>query len=372
MLPLQELHDLRIIDVRSSSTSLGFLDGYPYSYFGEVLDNNQKPLRKIALNGATFRANSSQFSSIAGSLTYLAINGVQGLHELEMFLRQATTLESLTLLDITSLVFLPCTTDALPNLMDLKLGVDSLPGNDGLLETVDNRPDMLDLALSLLEFVRLHPNLRRFDFSLWPTRQYIDFDDVADDEILEGANARWFGYVLEAVCALHGVQALGITFPILGEYELLAALVKLGDDARSIRTCTSLRLGGVSDAQADSTFGELRRCTFLALSNSRPNGFILPKYPVPSVDELMFHFGLMELEQVCLGGQMFDVVPPHNIAEDGISAFPWSIERLRRRTEADFCSIDAHWLMSYRTVSRQYEHADVDDGFGGNEMVWEL
>lgn len=367
---LKGLRDIKIIDARDSTAFFGVPDGNPYSAFGEVLENNAKSLRKLGLSGSTFRANTNQLINLAASLTDLAINGIEDVSGLERLLRQATALRSLTLLDVTSLAFLPCTDDALSNLLDLKLGVDYLPAHGDIPEPTNFKPDMHGLASSLLKFVLLHTNIRRFDFSLWPTRQHLSIDDAIEEQLSQETNINWLWDVLEAVCALHGAQALGISFPYLNEYGLLSALDKLSIEAHSLRTCTALRLGGLTDVQSDIAIGELRCCTFLALSNSRPNSFLIPKYPLPSIDELFFHHGLTDLEQVCLGGQMYDVGPSLNIVEDGVTASPWRSERLRSRTEADFCSADAHWLMSYRTVSKQYEQTDADFDMDVDDVLW--
>ena len=40
----------------------------------------------------------------------------------------------------------------------------------------------------------------------------------------------------------------------------------------------------------------------------------------------------------------------------------WPAERIRLRKEIDFFSVDAYWLMSYRSLSDQYDYAPMHPG----------
>ncbi|THH07526.1 hypothetical protein EW145_g3328 [Phellinidium pouzarii] len=47
-------------------------------------------------------------------------------------------------------------------------------------------------------------------------------------------------------------------------------------------------------------------------------------------------------------------------SEIDFHAISWSETRVRERTETDFCTSDAYWLMSYRTILIIYEYANLD------------
>ncbi|KAH8112510.1 hypothetical protein DFH11DRAFT_497604 [Phellopilus nigrolimitatus] len=335
---LANLQDLQLIDANSSSAiEAGFSDGQPYSAFNNILISNQHSLKRLSLGGSTAWGNSASLLRVADSLTHLAISDAQDCPGLDLFLRRANSLESLTLLDVCSLACFantPADKDILPYLRDLKLSIDHLPHEDELgIGTIS--PDMAALSESLRAFVGRHTGLRRFDFSLWPTQECSDVHPNG-----------WFRVVVEAVHLLEGVSALGLSFPALEEAEQIELLEELCRGTPSLETCTALRLDGISDTSMEKVL-ERAQPAFLSLSNMRHKEYCEPTHGLPSLGELFSLSSMCDLEQVCLGGRLFDTELPN--------AAIWSEERVCFRTLEDFCCEDAYWLMSYRTIEKDYD-----------------
>ena len=308
-----------------------------------LLEYDGAELRKLAVFGPDLRQNNTtlfdSFLSLASNIVHLAINGTGDLPGFDQFLRHSPMLETLTLLDATSLSFLPHDQKrSLPNLKDLKLGINTCPASTA-------GPDMQILSRTLLTFLRGHSDLRRFDFSLWP------FIELTGEEPLE-ENMAWFSRIIEAVCSLEHAQALGISFPSLTPNAVQESLDTLGACAKSLHSCTALRLEGISNGQIDAVTGKLRNCTFIAISSIRHTVTFrwLLGTPVVTVEDLVYRHGLDHLGQVLLYDRMYDIIPSGGSATKGIVPEPWDSDRARWRTEADFYNPDAYWLMSYRLI----------------------
>ncbi|KAL5481167.1 hypothetical protein ACEPAI_10108 [Sanghuangporus weigelae] len=115
----------------------------------------------------------------------------------------------------------------------------------------------------------------------------------------------------------------------------------------------------------DWTF-EFPRCTFLTLSNRRPEQWTNTCY-VLAPGSILPHYKDLHLEQLCLHGSILDNL---SISPDGKVHYEfWSDFRAFRRTEEDFCSPDAYWLMRHRLLSERYED-DSDYSEEDTEDEW--
>ncbi|KAL5522852.1 hypothetical protein ACEPAG_8870 [Sanghuangporus baumii] len=344
------LHTIELIDARLSSWKL--IGPYARDMFEEkygtnpvqgLLEHNSATLQKLSVFAPDLRQNNTKlfdsFLKLNDNIVHLAINNTGDLPGFDQFLRHSSSLQSLTILDATSLSFLPCNSkSSLPNLKDLKLGINTCPSN-----TVG--PDMQELSQTLFAFLRDHLDLRRFDFALWP------FIDPTGEEPLE-ENRIWFSIIIEAVCSLRKAYAIGISFPSLTSNTIQDSLNNLSECAQSLEICTALRLEGISNASIDAVVAKLHRCTFIALSSIRHSGTFrwLPGTPAINVEDLVQYHGLRHLDQALLYDRMYDIYPSGSLATDDIVLQPWNIERVRWRTEADFYNLDAYWLISYRFI----------------------
>ncbi|KAL5522902.1 hypothetical protein ACEPAF_1169 [Sanghuangporus sanghuang] len=123
---------------------------------------------------------------------------------------------------------------------------------------------MFSEARTIHDFILRHKSIRRFDFS-----QCISW--IEEDEPKENLddNAMWFSSILDAVCSLENVTALGLTFPALEISDTEDALFRL-TTCDALKTCKALRLSGITNVPLwDWTF-EFPRFTFLALFNRLP------------------------------------------------------------------------------------------------------
>ena len=171
-------------------------------------ENNRNTLQHVALNGS--RAWNSNLLRLSGNLTHLAVNDAGRCEGLDLFLRHADALTSLTLLDLLTLRFLPEGPDGkdlLPKLKDLKLQMD--------YPTVNQQIDLLKDSRTLLSFTENHRQLERFDFSLWPNdrERQRTFFTMFDLRRRTAINSSWFSNVIRAIQQLDDVRALGVSFP---------------------------------------------------------------------------------------------------------------------------------------------------------------
>ncbi|OCB88824.1 hypothetical protein A7U60_g4012 [Sanghuangporus baumii] len=341
---IETVYDCRTY-VESSSTQR-----YVYAAFWDVLNRNQSYLKRLSICGDAMRNISALLTGIAANLTDLAINEVGDFPELETLLQETSALESLTLLDARSLNWLPCAEDKLPRLKYLKIWIERRGAY--LLDDDDPygvSPNMRTVAKDLLGFVRLHRNLSGFDFSCSNEFEGIDTsDDIS-------GNFMWFPDIVEAVCTLEGVRAFGLTMPKSTEIDMREALERISEHTQLKRSCTALRLGGLSDVPMEDWTTEFRNCSFVSLASGRPEETVFKTYRTPCIEELVILHSGCRLEQFCLDGQMYDITLFGPDEEDVIT--PWSPTRAAWRTERDFCSFDAYWLMKYRTTKEGYEAA---------------
>ncbi|KAL5498873.1 hypothetical protein ACEPAH_1391 [Sanghuangporus vaninii] len=344
------LHAIELIDACLSSWK--FIGPYARDIFEgkyntnpvqELLEHNDATLQKLSIFAPDLRQNNTKlfdsFLKLADNIVHLAINSTGDLPGFDQFLRHSSSLQSLTILDATSLSFLPRDSKtSLLNLKDLKLGINTCPASTA-------GPDMRDLSQTLLAFLRDHLDLRRFDFSLWPS-----IDPTGEEPLEE--NRIWFSSIIEAVCSLKKACALGISFPSLTINDIQESLNNLSEHAQLLEVCTALRLEGISSASVDAVATKLRRCTFIALSSIRHSGSFRWLFETPAItmEDLVQYHGLRHLGQVLLYDRMYDIYPSGSSATEGILLQPWNIDRVRWRTEADFYNLDAHWLMSYRLI----------------------
>ncbi|KAL5512453.1 hypothetical protein ACEPAG_3106 [Sanghuangporus baumii] len=331
--------------VESSSTLR-----YVHAAFWDVLNRNQNYLKRLSLCGDAMRNIYTLLTSIAANLTDLAVTEVGDFPELETLLQETSALEILTLLDARSLNWLPRAADKLPRLKYLKIWIErrvSILVDDD--DPYGVSPNMQVVAKDLLEFVRLHRNLSGFDFSCSN-----EFEDIGtNDDVF--MNSMWFPDIVDAVCTLEGVRALGITMPRSTEMDMREALERISEHTQLKGSCTALRLGGLSDVPMEDWTKGLRNCSLVSLSSGRPEENVFKTYHTPCIEELVFLHSGCRLEQFCLDGQMYDITLFGPDEEDVIT--PWSPTRAAWRTERDFCSFDAYWLMKYRTTEDECEAA---------------
>lgn len=295
--------------------------------------------------------------NLARNLTHFAIEYSSDCSALRAILHQARALESLALVEAETLS-LPLDKDALTSLRNLKISIQ---------RTIDPEspyPDMSSEARKIKDFLLRHKNLHRFDFSQYIT--WITDEEPAEDLI---GNLQWFSDILDAVCSLEALTALGLTFPALSVPDTRHALQKVTTYDALLKTCKAIRLGGVTSVPLwDCTFA-FTNCTFIALSNRRPEQFTSTYYAISPHSFLTRHNNL-HLEQFYLHGQMFDILPA--IPDNELPFEIWSAARAARRTESDFCSPDAHWLMRYWLMRERYDEPslfDYDDGSSEDEWT---
>ncbi|KAL5522848.1 hypothetical protein ACEPAG_8866 [Sanghuangporus baumii] len=320
----------------------------------EIITRHWESLESLGLDSSCMRALSrgyfdDKLAGITTNLTHLAVENSSECFALRTIFCQAHALESLALIESES-IYLPLDENALPNLRDLKVGIQRRLHSSGTY------PNMISAARTIHDFILLHKGIRRFDFS-----QYISW--IEEDEPKENLddNAAWLSNILDAVCTLENVAALGLTFPALTITDMEDALLRVADCGALKKTCKALHLGGITNVPLwDWTF-EFPLCTFLALSNRRPEQRTNTYYALTPRSVLLNHKDL-HLEQLCLHGSLFDNL---SISPDGKVDYEfWSDFRAFRRTEKDFCSLDAYWLMRYRLLSERY---DDDESYYSDE-----
>ncbi|KAL5481162.1 hypothetical protein ACEPAI_10103 [Sanghuangporus weigelae] len=253
------------------------------------------------------------------------------------FLRESLELESLTLLHVASLSYLPCEGKLLSKPRDFKIGFCS-PSTPTF--------DVRDTIRSLITFLGHHQNLRRFDLMFC-------HDPSSFNEHPEEQNSVWFIDVIKAICTLNDLHVLGITFPRLTKNDALQALTELSEHANFLQGCAAIRLEGTGDAAIQDFMAKLKTSRFVALSNLLHCHYVITR-PLPlTVEDLVYRHGLNKLQQAVLFDTIYDIRPVGVSVGGGIIARPWSPTRVRWRTEADFYSLDAHWLMSYWTIRQR-------------------
>ena len=139
------LYEFRLVDANTSSASIGIQSSPEPDTLNTIFENNRNTLQHLALNGS--RAWNSNLLRLSGNLTHLAVNDAGRCEGLDLFLRHADALTSLTLLDLLTLRFLPEGPDGkdlLPKLKDLKLQMD--------YPTVNHQIDLLKDSRTLLSF----------------------------------------------------------------------------------------------------------------------------------------------------------------------------------------------------------------------------
>lgn len=235
------LRELRLIDSNKSSVGIPPNTGPGVFVFNALFDRNKSSLRRIALTGA--EAWKCDLLRLSENLTHLAVNDAGHCDGLDLFLRHASNLESLTLLDLHTLRFLPSgpdDKDLLPRLTDLKLQMD-YPVTNFLINI-----DLVAETEHLLAFIEHHRDLRRFDFSLWPIHSDmpIMFFDDENMQDFQAPAAPWFSNIVRAVQKLEDIRALGVSFPNLPSVEMVRLAAELCR-IRLLRNCTSLRLSGL-------------------------------------------------------------------------------------------------------------------------------
>ncbi|KAL5522895.1 hypothetical protein ACEPAF_1162 [Sanghuangporus sanghuang] len=347
------VHDIHLVDDREEYiTHNAVLNSHEIRV---LVDRHWRRLKRLALcyHSAkifTRQMHSRRINGMSTNLTHLLI-GLGGAYAdeedrsgIETFLLQVSALESLTLLNSMSLSMLPRTHDALSKLRELKIGVERY------LDYPYREPNMRELATTLRGFVLSHTNLHRFDFMLWVTWQ----EDCAPNNFQE--NAEWFSLVLDAVCSLEQVSALGLTFPGLLETDMQGALERVVGREELRRTCTALRLGALTDIPMQISLPGFSKCSFFAVSNGRPLENTKCKYRPPSAEELVSIQNSCRLQQLCLNGRLYDILST-GTEDRKVVTKQWSKMRVSNRTETDFCSEDGHWLMKYREISKWYEVA---------------
>ncbi|KAL5522821.1 hypothetical protein ACEPAG_8839 [Sanghuangporus baumii] len=308
-----------------------------------LTQRNQNSIRALAIYGPDPSPGNLQLHDLFNGpnhLVNLVLTGPGNLPGLYELLRQSPAVESLALLDIDSLSSLPLEGDVLPNLMDFKVYFDI---------SLQRHPTST-ISGPLISFVRIHERLRRFDMSFCGVLQ---FGPTAAEE-----DNTWFMELLKVICTLDHLQALGITFPKLEASEVSQAINMLSEHAHSLESCNAVRIEGTQNVALEVIMAKLGSCKFLALSDMIHCNClcISVRPPLLTVEDLVYRHGLTKLEQTILFGVIYDIRPIDMSVEEKFIGQPWDPDRVRWRTETDFCSPDAHWLMSYRTI-RQYNFA---------------
>ena len=332
---------------------------YEYAAFWHVLRQNQSYLKKISVGSYVMRKLYPHLTGITANLTHLALNEVGHSPGFQMLLREASALEDLTLLGVRSLGCLPCAPHALSRLRFLKIWVeradpiddDSDDSDDGNDDESENAVDMRAIANDLLTFTRFHRTLSGFDFCCLTYTE-----DMGDDDDTE-ENSIWFSDIVEAVHGLEGVRVLGISLPNLTEEDMHESLRRITGNVRLKQSCIALRLGGLSDVPMEVWTTEFRNCSFISLSSGRPEENAFVTHPTPTIEDLVFLHSGCPLEQFGLDGEVYDIAPYRPPNGIGVIVAPWSATRANWRTERDFCSYEAYWLMKYRTIKEGYEAA---------------
>ncbi|KAL5498894.1 hypothetical protein ACEPAH_1412 [Sanghuangporus vaninii] len=308
-----------------------------------LTQRNQKSIETLAIYGPDPSPGNQQLHGLFNGpnhLVNLIITGPGNLSGLYEFLRESPAVESLALLDIDSLSSLPLDVDVLLNLMDFKI----------YLDIAAQRHPTSTMSEPLISFIRIHERLRRFDMSFCGALQFVS---TAAEE-----DSSWFMELLKVICTLEHLQVLGITFPELQASEVSQALNMLSEHARSLETCTAVRIEGMQNSPIEVVTAKLRSCKFLVLSDIIHCSCLCINAwpPLLTVEDLVYRHGLTKLEQTILFGVVYDIRPVEISVEEKFIGQPWDSDRVRWRTETDFCNPDAHWLMSYRTI-RQFNFA---------------
>lgn len=243
---LHGLNSLRVLDLIDPNQHSGEWDpetSLDSKAVDELLNSGLKHLHELSVPGRF--AAKVNFQRLADSLTRLAICGAEDCVGLDIFLRRAHSLVSLSVVDCKNFAFLQDVSatgeDGLPlsKLQDLKLSL-AVPLAPDLAHDYTHPRHFLVEAHQLANFLALHDGLRRFDFAIEPVRYFDQFASGYDSF----TNTEWFGIVLNAVCKLRHPTALGISIPKLplGDLEgIKDVLVNLP------KTYTALRLTGMAE-----------------------------------------------------------------------------------------------------------------------------
>ncbi|KAL5481165.1 hypothetical protein ACEPAI_10106 [Sanghuangporus weigelae] len=326
----------------------------------EIITKHWEGLESLSFNSSCMETLcrgyfDNDLTGITTKLTHFAIENASECFALRTILRQAHVLESLALVDCDS-ICLPLDEDALPNLRDLKIDIHRIFFCEGSYQ------EMFSEARTIQEFILLHENIARFDFS-----QYVSWINDEGSENLED-NATWFSDILDAVCSLENVTALGLTLPALEVSDTEDALLRLTTCDALKKTCKAIRLEGITNVLLDDWTCEFLNCRFIALSDQRPRQRPNTGYAI-SLQSFICRHRDLHLEQVCLHGRMFDILSTN--PDEKVDFKLWSNARASTRTEWDFRSADAYWLMRYRLLSERNEDTrpyrsteDEDTGAG--------
>ncbi|KLO07157.1 hypothetical protein SCHPADRAFT_1001877 [Schizopora paradoxa] len=358
---LYGLDSLRVLDFVDPNQHSGEWDpetSHNSISIDAVLNSGLKYLQELSLSG--YLAARVNIQRLADSLTRLVICGAGECVGLDIFLRQAHSLVSLSVVDCEDFAFLQSVSTSgedgfpLSKLQDLKLSL-AMPLARDLSRNYSHPRNFLAQARQLARFLALHVDLRRFDFAVEPVRY---FDQLASG-FDQFDNVEWFGIVLGAVRKLRCLTALGISVPKLP----LANLVGINDSLANLpKTCVAVRLTGMSEISyfpiIEEVLCTLPRLSFLCISNWRPLEHIDDWIPLPDVSDLLRL--LPNLRLACHNSTFYDVHPSGLNNAD----FPsWSDERVRFREVKDFPSEDAYWLMAYRFVTKRFFSGPDDPGF---------
>ncbi|KAL5522846.1 hypothetical protein ACEPAG_8864 [Sanghuangporus baumii] len=265
----------------------------------EIITKHWEGLESLYLNSSCMETLcrgyfDNDLTGITTKLTHFAIENASECFALRTILRQAHALQSLALVDCDS-ICLPLDEDALPNLRDLKIDIHRILFCEGSYQ------EMFSEARTIQEFIILHENIARFDYS-----QYISRINDEGSENLED-NATWFSDILDAVCSLENVTALGLTFPSLKASDTEDALLRLTTCGALKKTCKALRLEGIINVRLDDWTCEFPNCRFIAISDQRPGQRSNTGYAI-SLQSFIHRHRDLHLEQVCLHGRMFDIL----------------------------------------------------------------
>ena len=377
---LRTFKKIRSIETVADSKDFLFRHDYPtidedanIGIFLEVVDKNRTHLKRLSLYGYTLRRcfnRGPQLLGIADSLTHLAVCGTVDSPALWQFLRKASSLEFLTVLDTETLNFLPATPGSLPRLRYLKLGISRTIGIT-YTNVFRSVPDMEKISRKILKFVGMHKYLDGFDLSFYVVYggdpDYIQTFRKPKGDLDVAYNAMWFDHIAKAICTLRNVRALGITLPAMKPEDVGLFLERILDRKKLKQTCTALRLGGLSNVPLEEVYStEFHNCDFISLSTGRPEEHFYnsydPLYYTPGITHLIsLHHECERLQQFHLNGTMYNV---DGVCEDDLQviALFWDEERAaRKRIESDFVSFEAYWLMKYRTIKEDYDSTFGED-----------
>jgi len=364
------LNTLRVLDLVDPNQHSGEWDpeaSLDAKAFDTLLNSGLKHLRELSLPGKLARQVNIQ--RLADSLTRLAICGAGDCFGLDIFLRQAHELVSLSVVDCKDFAFLQGVSGgggngcSLNKLQDLKLSL-ALPLAHELARDPTRPRDFLIEARQLTDFLAVHDDLRRFDFAIEPVNFYEPLASAVDSF----TNAKWFLIVLSAVCKLRCPTALGVSVPKLP----MRVLEAIGNVLVNLpKTCVALRLTGLAEISYSPLIEEVLyafpHLSFLCISNWRPLEHTEDWVPLPDVADLMRL--LPHLRLVCHNSVFYDV---HPVGLSNADFLSWSKERVRFRGVEDFPSEDARWLMAYRFITKKFISGPDDPGFADEdwEMAW--